>query len=56
MTEKEIKRNLVAWSSGMKILLGPLDARDHRIGSEIREILRSVDVTIDRIEREGIKR
>lgn len=38
MTEKEIKRNLIAWSSGIKIILGPLDARDHELAGRVREV------------------
>ena len=56
MTEKEIKRALIACSSGIKILLGPLDAQDHSLGNKVREISQSIDATLDRIEREGIKR
>ena len=55
MTEKEIKRNLVAWSSGIKILLGPLDAQDQNLGNKVRDILRGIDTTWDRIDKEGIK-
>ncbi len=56
MTEKEIKRNLIAWSSGIKLILGPLDARDHDLGNKVREVVRGIDATWNRIEREGIKR
>lgn len=56
MTEKEVKGKLIAWSSGLKILLGPLDAQDHSLGNRVREISQGVDATLDRIEREGIKR
>lgn len=55
MTEKEVKRNLVAWSSGIKILLGPLDAQDHNLGNKVREILQGIDATWNRIDNEGIK-
>ena len=56
MTEKEVKGKLIAWSSCLKILLGPLDAQDHSLGNRVREISQGVDATLDRIEREGIKR
>lgn len=56
MTEKEIKRNLIAWSSGIKLILGPLDARDHELANRVREVLRGIDATWGRIDREGIKR
>ena len=55
MTEKEIKRNLVAWSSGIKIILGPLDAQDHDLGNKVREILQGIDATWNRVDKEGIK-
>lgn len=56
MTEKEIKRNLIAWSSGIKLILGPLDARDHDLGNSVRRIVQGIDATWERIEKEGIKR